>query len=455
MQQSNKVSEYISAVCDQIRWKKAHAVISKEIEDHISDQKNAFIVSGLDEETATNKAIKEMGDPVLIGSEFDHIYRPKVEWSVIVMTAIMLLLGIAIRVFITYNSDIQLILSKNVFSIIIGIGCVALFYFLDFTIIGKYPKAIYFSFNAITIVATLLSPIYNGRSFYTQFLLLLFPIVFAGIIYSMRTKGYLGVILSGVSMAIPMFMGVMSVHYSSVVLFTLACLILLTYAIVKGWFNVKKLNAILLIYIPTVISSFAILFSSPYRLERLMTSVVPSLDPRGSGWIATITRKIITNAKFIGQGDFKLAELPVTKALPCIETDYLLTYLIHELGWISFFVIMAVLILFIIRLFILCSRQKSVLGKLVSTSALITFTMQIIIYASSNLGLPVLTQQTLPLISYGGTATIINMILIGILLSVFKADILVSDKTFMISSEKNSLFEIVDGKIIINLNTRE
>lgn len=454
MQQSNKVSDYLSAVCEQIRWKKAHAVISKEIEDHIIDQKNAFLADGLDEETAIDKALKEMGDPVLIGSEFDHIYRPKVEWSIIVMTGIMLLLGIAIRVFITYNSDIQFMLPKSIFITIIGIGCMVFFYFIDFATIGKYPKAIYFSFNIIAIAVTILSPIYNGRSFYTQFLLLFFPTVFAGIIYSMRDKGYLGIILCGAYMVAPMLIGAMSSQYSSVLLFSLACLILLTYAVAKKWFNVKRLNAILLIYVPAIFASLTFIFSSPYRLRRLMTSVVPSLDPRGSGWTATITRKIITNARFIGQGDFKLAELPVTRVLPSMETDFLLTYLIYEIGWISFAAIMTVLIVFIVWSFNLCSRQKSVLGKLVSISVLITFTMQTIIYVSSNLGLQILTQQILPLISYGGAATITNMSLIGILLSVFKTGSLFDDKTLVSISQKSNLIELNDGKIIINLNIK-
>lgn len=54
------------------------------------DQKNAFIANGLDEETATDKAIKEMGDPILVGSEFDRMYRPKIEWRIIVWTGIAL-----------------------------------------------------------------------------------------------------------------------------------------------------------------------------------------------------------------------------------------------------------------------------------------------------------------------------------------------------------------------------
>lgn len=75
----------------------------------------------------------------------------------------------------------------------------------------------------------------------------------------------------------------------------------------------------------------------------------------------------------------------------------------------------------------LCTNQKSVLGRLVSTSALITFTIQVILYVASNLGFQLLSPLTLPLVSYGGTATIINMMLIGIMLSAFKSGSLVRD----------------------------
>lgn len=454
MKQSNNVRKYLNTVCEQIRWKKAHDVVSREIEDHIIDQKNAFIANGLDEAAATDKAIKEMGDPVLIGSEFDHTYRPTIEWSIVGMTGIMLIIGLAIRIFLAYGSDIQLMLPKSIIISVIGIGCMILAYFLDFTIIGKYPKVIYFSFIAIAIGTTIVSPLYNGRIYYTQFILLLFPTVFSGIVYRMRTKGYLGIILSGAFMVIPLLIGVMSSHFSSVVLLSLVCLIVLTLAIVKGWFNVKKLGAILLVYVPTVIVSIATIISNPIRLNRLIYAIVPSLESRGSGWLGTMTRKVIMNAKLIGQGDFELNGVPITSVLPSIDTDFLITYLIHRVGWISFIVIMIVILAFILRSYKLCSKQKSVLGRLVSTSVLITFTIQVIFYVINNLGFQLFSSQTLPLISYGRTATVINMILIGIMLSVFKSGDLVRDKITTSTWRKNNLFEVVDGKIIINLNAK-
>jgi len=455
LKQSNKIGDYLNIVCEQIRWKKAHTAISKEIEDHINDQIDAFMTNGLDREEATDRAIKEMGDPVLIGSELDHTYKPKMEWSILILTCIALFVGLAIRVFFTYDSDISFMITKSIISTIIGIGCMFIAYILDFTIIGKYPKTLFFGLVAVTIVIiTTISPVVNGKYFYVQFLLLLFPTFFAGIIYSMRNKGYLGIILSYIIMSIPAFIGSMSSNFSSTFLYFLSCIILLTIAGIKGWFNTKRIYALFVIYIPTIIISILVLLSdilgNSYRVKRLMSFIDPSLDPMGSGYIGTVTRNIIINSKFIGKGS---TDFSTTWMLP-MNTDYLITYLIHRLGWISFIFLMTILLVFIIRSYILCSRQKSILGKLVSTSVLITFTMQVVVYVASNLGFQILSQQTLPLISYGGTATITNMILIGIMLSVFKTSDLVSDSQMKALSNEHKFLEFTEGKIIINLKFR-
>ena len=57
MQQHIKIKQYLETICDQIRYKKIHIDICEEIENHITDQKEAFKTQGIDDETATLKAI--------------------------------------------------------------------------------------------------------------------------------------------------------------------------------------------------------------------------------------------------------------------------------------------------------------------------------------------------------------------------------------------------------------
>lgn len=453
--ESNKINEFVTTVCEQVRWKKAHGMITEEIKNHIIDQKNALLANGLDDETATDKAIKEMGDPVNIGAELDRIHKPKIEWSIIFLTGIILSLGFAIRLLFTNDLHMEGMLSTSIISAIIGMVLMLTIFYLDFTIIGKYAKAISIGLFVVSIGLMAISSIVNGHDVYVnytyiKFILLLFPTAFSGIIYNMRTKGYLGILLCGIFIAVSGFIPLMISSVSSLIVYILSCLVLITFAIVKGWFNVNKLKAILMVYLPiSIFFFFLIIVSHPYRLKRILVAINPYTDPQGAGYVGVTIRNMLAKAKFWGQTDLGA---DFSKMLPNINTDYMLAYLIQRLGWISFIVIMLLMIAFIVRSFIICSRQKSVLGGLVSTSVLITFTMQVVGYVLSNLGFQLLSPLTLPLISYSGIATVINMVLIGIMLSVFKSDHLIYDNQITSKFSKNKRIEIVNGKIIIDLN---
>ena len=103
MLQPNKITAYLEAVGQQIRWKRAQAPVLEELNNHITDQKNAFIHEGLNEQLATDKSIAEMGDPMVVGEQLDRAHRPRPDWPLLIMTAPMLLLGLAIQFWIGPN----------------------------------------------------------------------------------------------------------------------------------------------------------------------------------------------------------------------------------------------------------------------------------------------------------------------------------------------------------------
>lgn len=460
MQQSDKLREYVQTVCMQIRWSKAHGPVSEEIEGHITDQKNAFLNCGMDDEAATDKAIAEMGDPVSVGTEFDYTYRPKIERSIAALTCIMILMGAFIRFFVIYDAIEPFEPSKlnDIAGISIGLGAMAIAYFIDFAVIGRYPKRIFFGLSVLLIILRLI----DDRAYSTllSFTLLLFPTAFAGIIYKMRNKSYMGIIQAGLIFFIPAVVGVTTWNISSIIIYSFSCLILLTMSVLKGWFNVRKSNALLLIYVPSILLLLVLIFAAfagnHYMAQRILTTFNPSADPNGSGWTTNVVRVVISGARLFGQGDlgeYRHAAEGIKELLPSLHSDFLLTYLIHKFGWISFIVIMSVITAFAVRMFLLCQKQKSVLAKLVSASIFITYAVQIIVYINYNLGFQLLSPLSLPFFSYGGTSAIVNMFLIGILLSVLNTGYLIRDSN-LAAHENIRFFEFTDGKIIINLNNR-
>ncbi len=457
MQPFEKISEYSKSVCEQIRWKKACSLISEEIENHLVDQRDAYKADGMDEAAATDRAIVQMGDPIVIGTQLDRTHRPKPQWSMILLAAALLFIGLFIRVFIM-NDGVGRLMPTQLISTAIGIGFMVIAYFSDFTLIGKYPKTIYFSIMALSLVALGISPVINGRVYYAGFMPLLFPVGFAAIIYVMRNKGYPGIILCGVSFLLPACITLLASAVSGFCLFTVSGLIVLSIAIGKGWFAIKKLYGYLLVFIPTAITLFlAVMTDITFRYggwERLQLAMDPSLDARGGGWAGTVTRALLGGSKLFGHGEMPAAYRTTHGfPLPGIDTDFLLTYLIYDIGWIAFIMIMGVLLFFIIKGFLLCIKQKSGLSLFVSLSVMLTFTMQVFGYVIANLGFQLLATISLPLISYGNIATIINLSLIGLMLSVFRTGDAVKDRHIAIT-QNDRFITWNDGKLIISFGKK-
>ena len=74
------IREYLDTVQEQIRWKRARPVVARELEQHLNDQRGAFLEEGNTPETAERLAVEEMGDPVTVGTELDRVHRPKPQW---------------------------------------------------------------------------------------------------------------------------------------------------------------------------------------------------------------------------------------------------------------------------------------------------------------------------------------------------------------------------------------
>jgi hypothetical protein len=235
-----KIHEYAKTVCGQIRWKKAHPVISEEIENHLTDQRNAYLADGIDEATATEKAIAQMGDPVTVGTQLDRTHRPKPQWGMLGLIAVIMLIGVFIRLFLDMHVGgyIDFETFKPLCYAIFGLAVLTVFYFLDFAWIGKFPAIIYLvalTLMTITFVIRMAFDPYGG--FFNQ--PLLFPIGFAGIVFASRSKGLRGIVLCEIAFLVPALMMLFLRFRSDFVLFSISAFVILCLAVSKGWFKIK------------------------------------------------------------------------------------------------------------------------------------------------------------------------------------------------------------------------
>lgn len=451
MNVSDAFHRYAEKVCEQIRWKKAHSAVAQEIEDHLTDQKNAYLAAGDSESIAEEKALLQMGDPVSVGAALDQTHKPAPQWGIIGLVLLLFVLGGIIQVLllktIPVGNDALATRSAQVLFVFLPLSLATFvgMYFLDFSFFGKHPYVLPLGLLMVDLAAQLFGVSYCGKRWFTlgSFALsplalsLLFPLAFCGLFYRLRSQGRRGYLISGV------------------LTFVFSAGILMLIASKKKWFD-KQRNMFLLLFLLAVVCLIVLLmFYAPFRYrygwERLYTIFVPSGDPMGSGYLSTQLKTILSHCVLLGEG----AALSETQAFlltdaSMLRSDYLLAYLTYHYGWVASGIVVLLLAVFLGLGFRKALKQKSIFGQMVSLTILCTFTAEILLYIPANLGIWLIAPIALPFLSYGATALLINMALAGVLLSVFRTGEVYRDTAPHPIFSDSKFIQWADGKLTIS-----
>lgn len=453
MQVYDDIKKYSKTVCDQIRWKKVRPIVEKEIENHIYDQSEAYILDGLGEEDAIKKAIAQMGDPVIIGGEFDKTHKPKPQWIMIVLVGVLMSLGI-ITNYLIDNSGLS-IKGFSLLPYVLAFGVFVICYYIDFTFLGRFAMAIYIAVLGFSIMGIVLGRPVNGSltlgfmgiSVSLSHLSLVFPLSLALLVYVMKDKGYFGILLCGIG-AIPLGLILLKIPtLIGLIVFTLSVIGILGFAVYRNWFKVDVKKGLALVLIPGAIILVALISVVLYS-HKLTIVIDPYQDKMGEGYIYYLIREFVSGSNLIGSGGIPEGINNISN-LPGISTEYTLVYLIHRFGFIVLIGIIVLLALFTIIGLYKITKQKNTLGSLVALSVIIPFMLQVIVYIISNLGFSLTSTLSMPFISHGKFALFINSALTGFMLSVFRTGYIYSDCS--LTSKNQKYFSYNNGKLIINI----
>jgi cell division protein FtsW (lipid II flippase) len=101
-------------------------------------------------------------------------------------------------------------------------------------------------------------------------------------------------------------------------------------------------------------------------------------------------------------------------------SDFSLTYLIYQWGLVVGVLLVALFLFLMLKMIRAAMRQKNALGFIISLSAITAIGMQCALFFSANLGICQLVTLPLPLVTTGQTCFIVDMALIGLLLSAYR-----------------------------------
>lgn len=441
----SSAGEYVKTVCEQIRWGRAHKVISEELLNHIEDQKEAFIKKGQKEQEAERSAVLEMGDAVTVGQQLDRTHRPKPEWGTIVILCICLILGAVVQFIISYYSGINgenynTAFKDYLISVPFGLAAFLFVYFADFTLIIRSPIFYYFIILAASdgiVISNFIPRIGGTYEHIISTAMLLCP-MYAAIVYNYRNSGYRGIIKSGIMAVLTLGVFAYGGGYMACFLFALSGLIILSTAISKGWFAVKKWKAFLLVYVPSLsvlmYTLLAIQAHISLRGRGIILPISSLIHQQDSPdfYVLMVLKQYIQNLKLWGEGmpafPNSLSPAAIEKILPCWGSDYSLVYIAYKFGYICAALLIAILAFLFIRMLIITLRQTSELGFMVCLSVTIELFIQSGFYILSNLGVMTAVAGPLPFITYEQKSFIVNMYLMGLFLSAYRNKSIVSDK---------------------------
>ena len=156
------------------------------------------------------------------------------------------------------------------------------------------------------------------------------------------------------------------------------------------------------------------IMSTPYRMKRFIGFKSPELNYQAQqSLIAIGSGKLI--GKFYGNGLQKFFYLPE------IHTDYIFAGYAEEMGFVGSIILLLIYIVLLSVILITLVEKKDRYAKYILTGIFVMFSSQILgnIAVVSNIvpstGIP------LPLLSYGGSTTIVTMAALGIVYNIIKS----------------------------------
>lgn len=424
------MEEYLKVLLEQIRCKKARPHICQELKAHLEDQIAANISAGIDPESAEKAAVKDMGDPVETGISLDRIHKPQVAWKMLLLIGVISVVGIVFHWLI--NMQVEgadaYVSGKYVIHVALGIIVMMVLYFIDYTVLARFSKliagallvcCIYTLFFGLSINGMRAWMMMVGIPISIQAIMLLYVPVYGGVIYKYRGLGYKGLFKSIVWAILPVILVFRIPSLITACMLLVSMLVMLTIAIRKDWFVIKKRATIVgmwtgfiaLPIIGLVVMYFGNILAE-YQKARIQAFITNSGD---ANYLTATVRSFLKTNKMIGGSG-----ADISGSLPGFNTDYILSYLSSTYGTIVSILVCCMLAVLIVMIWGTALKQKNQLGMLMGSGCGMIFLVSFAINVLENMGAFPPTMTFFPFLSAGGSYIVVSYGMLGIVLSIYR-----------------------------------
>lgn len=180
--------------------------------------------------------------------------------------------------------------------------------------------------------------------------------------------------------------------------------------------RLRYLASLLVFAMPVIFK----LVTEPYRLRRLISFLDPWEDAQGSGF------QLVQSFIALGSGGLAGVGLGSSKQklsyLPESHTDFIFSIIGEEFGFIGVSVVIALFLLLFIKGISIANKAKDEFVYYLAIGLSLMISLQALINFAVATGLVPTKGLPLPFVSYGGSALLVNLAAIGILLNISKGE---------------------------------
>jgi rod shape determining protein RodA len=154
-----------------------------------------------------------------------------------------------------------------------------------------------------------------------------------------------------------------------------------------------------------------------YQRERILTFINPDYDTGGKGYHALQSRIAIGAGELLGKGLYGGTQSQL-KFLPEGHTDFIFSVFAEEWGFLGVLVLLLLFISLVVLSLEIAAKAKDVLGALLAAGVVSMIGFCAVVNIGMTAGIAPIVGIPLPLMSYGGSATVMTLAALGLLLNV-------------------------------------
>ncbi|ASJ52536.1 hypothetical protein BP422_02625 [Brevibacillus formosus] len=412
------IVDYLDQVCRHVRATEMHRKIRDELESHLLDLMDEQMDEGMREEEAVRQAILQMGDSAAVGKQLHRIYKPKVEWRLLVYVMVFLAVGL----FTMYGMQVSFIefkLDRYWFYALLGIGVMLAVTFTDYRKLLPYSLHLYVLTVVVLLIVLVQGPTINGKPYLSisRFITIdfvamstyFFLISVAGMVLTRtwRFQGAASKLI--VFVVLPASLFFMAGSMMNLMLYLFGFVILMAYT------KTVRKDKLFLVIASAVVCAVPF-FMNSIPLERLLAWMQPTKDPLGRGYFYLESMEVIRSAGFWGNGLH--APMP---SLDSIDSNFKFTYLIHRYGWFGGILILLAVALFMMRLARVVKKVDEPYGKHLIVCIVPLFSLYFFWPVLMSIGILPIVDLEIPFLSYSNIGTaLVHFTALGLVLSVHR-----------------------------------